>query len=216
VAGLLVGRVLLTEPLGVIVTDILEFPDYDSSGAHVTVPAAVWAQVDGIFEERFGRAKLDRVGWYHTHPTQGILFSRQDCDFHSVFTREFQVALVVDPLSMKAGIYFWADEERTRITLEPIIFPIPRRFLSHTGGVDVPPRIELSPRERISAAQELPRDHNRDRTEVRDAEAPPPNRVISESVIRGRASSDDFWFIMIVIVLSIICLFLFLGGLRSF
>src|SRR5581483_1142458 len=138
VAGLLIGTANERGGWNVIVTDILPFPDWDSSGSHVTVTSEVWAYIDREFEDRFRNVGKDRLGWYHTHPTQGVyLFSQQDRDFHSVFTREFQFALVVDPRRMQGGIYSWAVPDRSRISDVPVLFQ-----LGQSANLPDPPQPE--------------------------------------------------------------------------
>lgn len=98
------------------ITDLIEFRASDSSGAHLHLDHASWAYVYQKETERgFEEEKKTRLGWYHTHPTQGIFFSNQDHDFHTVFTLPYQFALVVDPQKMEVGLFYWTDWELRRL-----------------------------------------------------------------------------------------------------
>ena len=56
--------------------------------------------------------ELDVLGWYHSHPRIGIFLSRADIFIHrEFFNHPNQVALVVDPYTMKKGFYGWYGEE---------------------------------------------------------------------------------------------------------
>jgi proteasome lid subunit RPN8/RPN11 len=55
-------------------------------------------------EERFPGKQI--VGWYHTHPGMGIFLSPYDTWLHDNFFPEtWQVALVVEPVSMTGGFF---------------------------------------------------------------------------------------------------------------
>jgi proteasome lid subunit RPN8/RPN11 len=126
VCGLLLGRRQERRgPSGAVeyrlmVTDILRLKTADASGAHVIASEDAWAEAEREIEQKFQPLNKERLGWYHTHPTQGIFFSGQDCDFHGVFTKEHQFALVVDPREMKGGIFYWEDH-LTRSLAAPLL-----------------------------------------------------------------------------------------------
>lgn len=122
VCGLLLG---VTKNQGercfLAVTDILPFEASDASGAHVSANEDAWVWAEAQIEERFqGR---ERLGWYHTHPTQGIFFSGSDKDFHSIFTKPYQFALVVDPRFPEVGLFHWQDRQAGQIA-GPIPLPL--------------------------------------------------------------------------------------------
>ncbi len=118
VGGMLIGdKSVVTadgaDRIDVHVTDALLIPARDASVAHVTFGPDDWSWVDRVLDEQYpGKARL---GWYHTHPTQGIFFSKKDRDVHSVFTEPHQLALVIDPRTFEAGAFYWADAEARRI-----------------------------------------------------------------------------------------------------
>lgn len=109
-----------------IITDLIPFKPSDSSGAHLSLDANSWIHVSNIYEEKYQPWKKVRLGWYHTHPTQGIFFSPLDHDFHTNFNQPFQFAIVVNPRSMEAGVIYWKNYEN-RLTEGPIIFSLKRR-----------------------------------------------------------------------------------------
>jgi proteasome lid subunit RPN8/RPN11 len=131
-----------------VVTDLIHFKPSDSSGAHLCLDANSWVHVSNIYEEKYMPRKKVRLGWYHTHPTQGIFFSPLDHDFHTNFNQPFQFAIVVDPRSMEAGLIYWKNYE-SRDTEGPIIFSLKRRNdASNSGGGTMsqgPPNVELPP-----------------------------------------------------------------------
>jgi proteasome lid subunit RPN8/RPN11 len=66
-----------------------------------------WRDVDQVRAHR-EREEKALIGWYHTHPGLGIFLS--DTDLHKtheqLFNELFQVALVYDPISGRAGYFF--------------------------------------------------------------------------------------------------------------
>jgi proteasome lid subunit RPN8/RPN11 len=66
-----------------------------------------WKDVDQVraHREREGKAL---IGWYHTHPGLGIFLSETDLQktHEQLFNELFQVALVYDPISGRAGYFF--------------------------------------------------------------------------------------------------------------
>jgi proteasome lid subunit RPN8/RPN11 len=109
-----------------VVTDIIPFKSSDSSGAHLRLDENSWVHVQQIFETNYAPENKVRLGWYHTHPTQGIFFSPQDRDAHTVFKMPHQFALVVDPRRMEAGLFYWEDYDK-RYLSEPIVFSLKRQ-----------------------------------------------------------------------------------------
>jgi len=104
------GSTTSAREIGIIVTDLIHFRPADSSGDRLHLTSDSWAHVGQVESERGyeGQQKV-RLGWYHTHPTQGIFFSRYDKDFHTVFSKPFQFAIVIDPQRMEAGLFYWDD-----------------------------------------------------------------------------------------------------------
>lgn len=130
VGGLLIGQLIgcksenLNERTGnasarcqIIVSNFIKFRAADSSGAHLHLSADSWKYVyqrrDELGSEEEKKVTL---GWYHTHPTQGIFFSKQDHDFHTEFRLPHQFAIVVNPQNMEAGLFYWDDYSRHSLT----------------------------------------------------------------------------------------------------
>jgi proteasome lid subunit RPN8/RPN11 len=135
VGGVLVGYQALTQPAvgapehAVLVTNLIPIQAGSSSGSHVRFDETDWEYVDRQMESLYAGEGKCRVGWYHTHPTQGIFFSNYDRDAHTVFQQPFQFALVVDPRAMEAGLFYW-KEHAARQLGGPIRFQ-----LQNPGGI---------------------------------------------------------------------------------
>jgi proteasome lid subunit RPN8/RPN11 len=119
VGGILIGTVervyaintqdAIAGPIGylVTVTDIVEMALPDASENHVKFDDAALSQLNGLCADKYSPQGKVRVGWYHTHPTQGIFYSPQDIDSHMVWRLPFQFGLVIDPPSMQCGLFHW-------------------------------------------------------------------------------------------------------------
>ncbi len=94
------------------VTDVLPMTSSDSSSSYIRVDERAWGNVERKLIDLWGSQDKCKLGWYHTHPTQGIFFSRGDWEAHRLFPRPYQFALVVDPGSMDAGLFYWSDYDR--------------------------------------------------------------------------------------------------------
>src|SRR5262245_2511619 len=66
-----------------------------------------WRDVDSVRNRREQEGK-SLIGWYHTHPGLGIFLSETDLNktHGQLFNEGFQVALVYDPISGRAGYFF--------------------------------------------------------------------------------------------------------------
>lgn len=137
-------------------TDLIHFRAADSSGSRLVLTPDSWAHVSHVESAQgFEAEGKVRLGWYHTHPNQGIFFSRHDCDFHSVFTNAFQFALVVDPRNMQAGLFYWQNHARRSI-LGPIKFSLtPDREPDPTPPVVINDEKTTPPRGRLAARRVL-------------------------------------------------------------
>lgn len=106
-------------------TDLIAVASYDSSSAHISFTERAWVRAEEELTEKYASAGKIRLGWYHTHPIQGIFFSSKDHSAHSIFSEPYQFALVIDPLRMEAGWFYWASYE-DRILAGPICFALIR------------------------------------------------------------------------------------------
>jgi proteasome lid subunit RPN8/RPN11 len=108
------------------VTDLLGVKPADSSISHLTIDAETWLKVGETIDKKYTPQGKVRLGWYHTHPNQGIFFSGQDKDTHTNFTLPHQFALVIDPRTMSAGLFAW-DHYDERLLVKSHHFPLKLR-----------------------------------------------------------------------------------------
>ena len=106
-----------------VVTDTIPVRSEDSSQSHVAFDTECWNYVDQQMDAQYSQDGKCRLGWYHTHPTQGIFFSKHDRDAHSIFTQPYQFAMVVDPRTFEAGVFFWSNHT-TRELGGPLSFSL--------------------------------------------------------------------------------------------
>jgi proteasome lid subunit RPN8/RPN11 len=109
-----------------VATDLIPINSSDSSCTHVCFTESAWAGAERELNIRFMPEGKRRLGWYHTHPVQGIFFSAQDQSSHGIFTEAYQFALVLDPRQMEAGLFYW-NSYRDQVVAGPIRFPLARR-----------------------------------------------------------------------------------------
>lgn len=109
------------------VTDVLPIESQDRSGSHIRVDEKSWGSVERKLLDLSGSQEKCKLAWYHTHPTQGIFFSRGDWESHLLFARPYQFALVVDPSSMSAGLFYWSDYD-SRLPGEPLYFSLKKEM----------------------------------------------------------------------------------------
>lgn len=77
-----------------------------NEGAQVTFTHSTWDHIHTEMDTRFKGRKI--VGWYHTHPGFGIFLSDMDKFIHEYFFDQvFQIALVIDPIALKEGVFAW-------------------------------------------------------------------------------------------------------------
>lgn len=129
VGGLLVGyhreiSRLFRQQCQLMITDVIPIESIDSSSSHVCFGHNAWLYVERELEATYLPKGKCRLGWYHTHPSQGIFFSSQDREAHSIFKKPFELALVVDPRTMEAGLFYWRDR-RDKVLVGPICFTLP-------------------------------------------------------------------------------------------
>ena len=107
------------------VTDLIPVRSFDSSSAHISLTEDEWIRAERELGQKYTPEGKCRLGWYHTHPVQGIFFSTQDHRAHNIFVEAYQFALVVDPRSMEAGLFYWSSYQE-RILAGPICFALRR------------------------------------------------------------------------------------------
>jgi hypothetical protein len=112
--GALAGRYGTHPSVGpfVTITTVLPAPHARSSRAHIDIRPADWRDI----YTRMARRPGDRLlGWYHSHPGLGLWLSHTDCETQrNVFGADWQVALVLDPMSGRLRFYRGAEARRAR------------------------------------------------------------------------------------------------------
>jgi len=116
VGGILVGycseriepdqRMGLERGYEIVVTNSIPISSFDSSNVHLSFTEESWSRAEDEVRQKYAPEGKIRLGWYHTHPDQGIFFSSQDEVAHEIFAEPYQFALVVDPRSMEAGLFY--------------------------------------------------------------------------------------------------------------
>ncbi len=103
VGGLLLGS---TSPAGNGMMIVVEAIVSDT-GAPSAEPD--YAPSEELLEASRGLVGRNCVGWYHTHPGEGLFFSESDQEVQRErFPGLGQVALVCDPLREEATFFYWA------------------------------------------------------------------------------------------------------------
>jgi proteasome lid subunit RPN8/RPN11 len=105
VGGVLVGRVP-----GPLITGAIPAMHADEQRAALTFTQDSWGHVHKVLEHRYPDEQI--VGWYHSHPGFGIFLSDHDLFIHRhFFSGPSQIALVVDPVSRREGVFAWVEGE---------------------------------------------------------------------------------------------------------
>ncbi|MEK6234000.1 MAG: Mov34/MPN/PAD-1 family protein, partial [Planctomycetales bacterium] len=90
----------------VVVYDSIRAKHYESSRGHFKFTHDTWSEISR--EQEGFSEDMRMVGWYHTHPGWGVFLSGMDtfiCDHF--FNRPLDVALVVDPINLDRGYFYW-------------------------------------------------------------------------------------------------------------
>lgn len=93
-----------------IILDQFMKADYtEGTQVSLTFTTDSWAQLKDRLGGKY-RGK-DLLGWYHSHPGMGIFLSNYDLDIHNNrFSKEWEVALVLDPIKHEGGFFGWSDD----------------------------------------------------------------------------------------------------------
>lgn len=104
VCGVLVGKLgrdsggLFVHVLGIITGESAR-----EGGTHVTFTQETWNKIHKTLDKHYPKNSI--VGWYHSHPGFGVIFSEMDLFIQrNFFSASHQVALVYDPLSGETGV----------------------------------------------------------------------------------------------------------------
>lgn len=92
-----------------IIVDQFMKADYtEGTKVSLTFKTESWAQLKDKLDGKYRGKEL--IGWYHSHPGMGIFLSNYDLDIHkNRFAKEWQVALVLDPIKHEGGFFGWVD-----------------------------------------------------------------------------------------------------------
>jgi proteasome lid subunit RPN8/RPN11 len=103
--GLLMGTL---EDQTLWINDIIPGETETSEASCVFPPQRLAVVANEIVE---GRIDGRIVGWYHSHPTQGLFLSQTDVATHMQFSQfsPYAVSLVVDPRSAEFGVWIFEN-----------------------------------------------------------------------------------------------------------
>jgi proteasome lid subunit RPN8/RPN11 len=110
--GVLVGAVekLNKQKPKITILGAIEGKYTDASSVSLKFTHETWNSIHEIKEQKYPDSKI--VGWFHTHPGLGIFLSHYDLFIHRNFFKEpWQVAIVIDPLNDKMGLFYWEQSD---------------------------------------------------------------------------------------------------------
>ncbi|HEV3041049.1 MAG TPA: Mov34/MPN/PAD-1 family protein [Candidatus Angelobacter sp.] len=103
-AGILCGHAYLSGQQPYLVIESAVAANTSSDAAHFKFHQHSW---HAIWEHLGNGSNI--VGWYHTHPAMGIFLSPTDLRTQQLyFSSLWQIAVVVDPVSRKMGVFHGA------------------------------------------------------------------------------------------------------------
>ena len=141
VKGFLLGTVTTSEGgrFRVTIRDVVPLPYRpEDAGDHATVDARDHAYLDS--QRRDGAARLDVVGFYHSHPNHGIFLSQFDVSFlDRMFPEPWHVAVVVQPRDRQAGFFVRGNDQLRSHTPPTMLVP------TAPGEEKAPPPIHARP-----------------------------------------------------------------------
>ena len=109
--GLLIGQSIYDADLDLYCVVVEEaLPAHDGEGTAVTFAytAATWQALTPQLQSL--PATWTLLGSYHSHPGMGVFLSSTDMETQrGVFFHDWQIALVIDPLSHAVGFFFGAE-----------------------------------------------------------------------------------------------------------
>lgn len=99
VCGVLIGQTCEDdEGVFVHIAAVIRGDAASEASTHVTFTQTTWNSIHQTLERDYPRLKI--VGWYHTHPGFGVVFSEMDLFIQkNFFSGASQIALVTDPLN---------------------------------------------------------------------------------------------------------------------
>jgi proteasome lid subunit RPN8/RPN11 len=100
-----------------------------------------WANVVSVTEscvaKESGSDELGLVGWYHSHPNSGVYLSEADLFINqNSFTGARQVALGVDPLRSREGLFVWKEQSMPELSEQDVEGEIPCSHASRDRALE--------------------------------------------------------------------------------
>ena len=112
--GVLVGHPFMTidnQITYVVISGAIPQHSNNRSVGHFTVGTEEIAAARNEIESKYPGLLV--VGWYHSHPGHGIFLSGQDMTIvRSIYNSPWHLALVIDPLQKKEGIFVGPDGQQ--------------------------------------------------------------------------------------------------------
>jgi len=109
-----------------VVTHAIPMSSPTSSSVSWSVNEDEWACAEEKLRAVYAPSGKVRLGWYHTHPDQGIFFSMRDRKAHELFDAPYEFALVIDPRNLDAGLFRWTWNPERSVT-GPVSFSLANR-----------------------------------------------------------------------------------------
>ena len=109
--GVLLGTVEeVDDKTRLVISAMLKAKKTTANKTSVTFTHDTWDQIH--LEKEILYSDLKIVGWFHTHPGFGVFLSNHDLFIQqNFFNLPWQVAYVVDPVSIQQGFFVWKGKE---------------------------------------------------------------------------------------------------------
>jgi proteasome lid subunit RPN8/RPN11 len=110
VCGVLVGNIFQDKGEAFLeIAHIIEGKHVDKGSKHVTFTHDTWNDIHQKLDSQYKDMQI--IGWYHSHPGFGVIFSEMDAFIHkNFFSGDKLVAFVIDPLLSEESYCINADE----------------------------------------------------------------------------------------------------------
>jgi proteasome lid subunit RPN8/RPN11 len=122
--GLCLGNVFLEQGTNRLILQLTEIipaavdpSDPALTGpAHLTFTPETWQQLVTIYLQKYPERRI--LGWYHSHPGMDVFLSSMDLFIqNNFFTAPWQIAMVLEPLSNRVGLFTRQGEQQLTSTL---------------------------------------------------------------------------------------------------
>lgn len=109
ICGVLVGEVMKDANGNYLnISGFIRGEHAKNSGCQVSFTHETWDYINSEMENKYKDRSI--IGWYHTHPGFGIFLSEMDKFIHdNFFNMPYQIAMVIDPIADKQGIFLWIE-----------------------------------------------------------------------------------------------------------